>query len=53
MLTSPYLAWVLRYMQPHDDIFIKPGTPGHPIYQKWFGNKHGDAKAATSAAAGQ
>jgi hypothetical protein len=36
VLTSPYLAWVLRYMQPHDNLFVKPGTPGYPIYEKFF-----------------
>jgi hypothetical protein len=36
VLTAPYLAWVLRYMQPHDHLFIKPGTAGYPIYQKFF-----------------
>ncbi|MEA2733685.1 MAG: hypothetical protein QOE14_136 [Humisphaera sp.] len=37
VLTSPYLAFALRYMQPHDKLFIKPGTPGYPIWQKMFG----------------
>jgi hypothetical protein len=36
VLTSPYLAWVLRYMQPHDNLFVKPGTPGYPLYEKFF-----------------
>ena len=34
ILTAPYLAWVVRYLQPHDSAFIMPGTPGYPIYQK-------------------
>jgi len=34
VLTAPYLCWVVRYLQPHDSAFIKPGTPGYPIYQK-------------------
>jgi hypothetical protein len=34
ILTSPYLAFVVRYLQPHDSTFIRPGTPGWPIYQK-------------------
>src|SRR4029077_10550837 len=33
ILTAPYLCWVVRYLQPHDRPFIKPGTPGYPIYQ--------------------
>jgi len=33
ILTAPYLCWVIRYLQPHDSAFIKPGTPGYPIYQ--------------------
>jgi hypothetical protein len=37
VLTSPYLAWVIRYMQPHDKLFVKPGTPGYPIYEKFMG----------------
>ncbi len=32
VLTAPYLAWVVRYLQPHDSAFIKPGSTGHPIY---------------------
>jgi hypothetical protein len=34
ILTAPYLCWVIRYLQPHDHAFIRPGTPGYPIYQK-------------------
>ena len=37
VLTAPYLAFAFRYMQPHDRLFVKPGTPGYPIYQKFFG----------------
>ncbi|HYO09140.1 MAG TPA: hypothetical protein VER17_09220 [Tepidisphaeraceae bacterium] len=41
VLTAPYLAFALRYMQPHDKLFIPADTPGFPIYQKMFaGHEH-------------
>ena len=40
VLTAPYLAFALRYMQPHDRLFVKEGTPGWPIYLKLFGEAH-------------
>ena len=39
VLTAPFLAFAFRYMQPHDRLFVKPGTPGYPIYQKFFANE--------------
>jgi hypothetical protein len=45
VLTAPFLAFALRYMQPHDKLFIKPGTPGYPIWQKMFGEHEAPAPA--------
>ena len=36
VLTAPYLAFALRYMQPHDKLFIRKGTPGYPLWEKMF-----------------
>ena len=40
VLTCPYLAFAIRYMAPHDRLFIKPGSVGHDKFQKLFPTAH-------------
>ena len=36
IFTSPYLALAIRYMQPHDHLFIKESDPGYDVYTKLY-----------------
>jgi hypothetical protein len=51
-LTCPYLAFVFRYMQPHDKVFIWPESPGWPIYQRLFPDHAAHAAPAAAALPG-
>jgi hypothetical protein len=36
VLTSPWLAFAIRYMAPHDKLFLGPDDPGYSVYTTLF-----------------